>query len=586
MSNPNENKTDPFEELRKKAMVLIEERPYPDENGRGPADVLELLDELSIHQAELEIQNEELKRAQAELSELHREYVELYYEYAPCGYLALNRGGTIGRINLTGAALLEIDRAEAAYTPFWKFVHKESEDEYYKATRFLKGTKSRQNVELRLVSKKGRLFWARADIVPDLDESGEVYQYRMTLVDISERVKAEKELAALNATLEERVAERTERLSKYAQQLRRLTLSLSEIEDRTREHIALLLHDDLQQHLAATRFNLQLLLQDLIRDRTEREKFNEVEKLLAECIQKTRSLSYDLSPPVLRQSGLLPALEWLSGDMLVKHGFDVELKLNRKAEPESPAIASMLFQSIKELLFNSIKHSGVGEALVEAKNRGARLAISVADKGRGCIESEVREKQRHGSAFGLFKIEERIQFLGGEFEIDAAPGKGCRITLSLPKTSEEDRKNGLSSENTQTTAQLSDLSGAPAGRDKKIRILLADDHTAIREAMANLFENKEAFELVGQAANGAEAVRLAEKTRPDVVLMDVSMPGMDGVEATVRIGRMSPKTRVIGLSMHEDDATREKMLSAGAAAYHYKAAPLKSLIETIEKIRG
>jgi hypothetical protein len=106
MSNPNENKTDPFEVLREKAKTLIEERPYPDENGHAPADVLELINELSIHQAELEIQNDELKRAQGELSDLHREYVELYYEYAPCGYLALNRGGTIERINLTGAALL------------------------------------------------------------------------------------------------------------------------------------------------------------------------------------------------------------------------------------------------------------------------------------------------------------------------------------------------------------------------------------------------------------------------------------------------------------------------------------------------
>ena len=68
--------------------------------------------------------------------------------------------------------------------------------------------------------------------------------------------------------------------------------------------------------------------------------------------------------------------------------------------------------------------------------------------------------------------------------------------------------------------------------------------------------------------------------------MDVTMPQMDGVEATLRICRLSPRTRVIGLSMHEDDSTREKMLSAGAAAYHYKAAPLKSLIDTIEKIHG
>ena len=98
--------------------------------------------------------------------------------------------------------------------------------------------------------------------------------------------------------------------------------------------------------------------------------------------------------------------------------------------------------------------------------------------------------------------------------------------------------------------QFSDSSGwgSPPKR-KKIRILLADDHTAIREAMAGLFELKEDFEVVGQAGDGVEAVQLAEQTKPDVVLMDVSMPRMDGFEATALIKRKNPEICIIGLSI-------------------------------------
>ncbi len=141
-------------------------------------------------------------------------------------------------------------------------------------------------------------------------------------------------------------------------------------------------------------------------------------------------------------------------------------------------------------------------------------------------------------------------------------------------------------ENTGPT-RTSDSSARTSPKEaQKIRILLADDHAAVREAMASLFEYKKDFEVVGQAADGAEAVRLTAQTRPDIVLMDVSMPRMNGVEATALIRIKSPETRVIGLSMHEDDSVRDLMLSAGASAYHCKTAPLEKLFDTIRKLLG
>ncbi len=582
------------ENLRERANVMLGERCDSGVRcGAGLADRAVAFEELAVRQAELEIQNEDLRRTQMELSDLHREYVELYYESAPCGYVTLNRRGFIERINIAGASLLGIDRDDLTNKPFWTFVDPESESAYFNTTRRLKETKCRQSVELKLVREKAPSVWVMADIVQDLDEAGEIRRYRIALADITERIEAEKrlaasnaELASLNAALEERMAERTEELSETARKLRDLTLELSEIEDRTREGISQMLHDDLQQHLAASLFNLQILLANEIRNQGQKKKFSEVEKLIRESIQKTRSLSHELSPPVLRRNGLLPALEWLAEDMLAKHGLHVDLRWETGAEPDSPSLCSMLFASVKELLFNSAKHSGSKEASVEAKDEGDTLTISVADRGRGCLERDVMKKQDEGSSLGLFKIKERIEYLGGRYELDTAPGEGFRATLRLPKSKGGGKKEATGAENSRPTARASDLSGNPQpGRNETIRILLADDHAAVREAMASLFEFREGFEVVGQAEDGLEAVRLAEETRPDVVLMDVSMQRMDGVEATARIKRKLPGTCVVGLSMHEDNDVRNRMLSAGAAAYHYKAAPLDRLFDTIRKVR-
>jgi DNA-binding NarL/FixJ family response regulator len=123
----------------------------------------------------------------------------------------------------------------------------------------------------------------------------------------------------------------------------------------------------------------------------------------------------------------------------------------------------------------------------------------------------------------------------------------------------------------------------PNAKSKTIRILLADDHTAIREAMADLLKTKDFFEVVAQAENGRKAVEMADKKRPDVVLMDVSMPEMDGIEATRLIKKKAPNVCVIGLSMHENDATRDRMISAGASSYFSKATPISKLVEFIRE---
>jgi two-component system response regulator NreC len=105
---------------------------------------------------------------------------------------------------------------------------------------------------------------------------------------------------------------------------------------------------------------------------------------------------------------------------------------------------------------------------------------------------------------------------------------------------------------------------------KATRILLADDHSVVRNGFRLILEAQWDMEVVGQASNGREAVELAETLQPDVAVMDVTMPELNGIEATRRMEKISPKTRVLALSMHKDAVYVREILRAGARGYLLK----------------
>jgi DNA-binding NarL/FixJ family response regulator len=115
----------------------------------------------------------------------------------------------------------------------------------------------------------------------------------------------------------------------------------------------------------------------------------------------------------------------------------------------------------------------------------------------------------------------------------------------------------------------------------QIRVLIADDHAVMREGLANLLSMEEEIRVVGQAADGASAVRTARDTRPDVVLMDIKMGQTDGIEATRRIREMLPGTAVIMLTMHDRDEYLFEAVKAGAVGYILKDVPSAEVIRAI-----
>jgi len=116
-----------------------------------------------------------------------------------------------------------------------------------------------------------------------------------------------------------------------------------------------------------------------------------------------------------------------------------------------------------------------------------------------------------------------------------------------------------------------------------IKILVVDDNSFMREAVTGLLNGEDGFEVCAQADSGHEAVQLTDQLNPDVIVMDLSMPEMDGIEATILIRQSQPDAKIVALSMHDNELMRNRMHAAGAAAYINKDALSEELIQAIRR---
>jgi DNA-binding NarL/FixJ family response regulator len=122
---------------------------------------------------------------------------------------------------------------------------------------------------------------------------------------------------------------------------------------------------------------------------------------------------------------------------------------------------------------------------------------------------------------------------------------------------------------------------AVSGRDAPITLLIADDHPVVRDGLSGMFAADPTFEVLGEAADGAEAVRLAGALRPDVILMDLRMPGMDGVSAITELARRGSTARVLVLTTYDTDSHVLPAIEAGATGYLLKDAPRDELLRAV-----
>jgi signal transduction histidine kinase/CheY-like chemotaxis protein len=463
-----------------------------------------------------------------------------------------------------------------------------------------------RNTELDVLLPSGKWIAMWGSASPLRDSQGEVRGCLGAFLDITARKRVEKSVQEANERLEASVRERTAELNQLIgtlreevhqrqqaeqqlqaandqlntrnRQLRALAGELTLAERRERRRLARILHDHLQQLLVGARFRLSILSRS--QDPLIQQAATEIEELLDASIAASRSLTAELSPPILHEGGLDAGLQWLARWMAEKHGLTVGLETGDGFPDLSPDLQALLFESLRELLFNAVKHARVSTVQVSLRTRGSEvLEIAVRDQGRGFDPGLLKPAGEVGGGFGLFNIRERLTLLGGKMEIDSAPGNGTEIILTLPF-------DGHPAREAATLASVPEKGTGPTPLNLPcapgvIRVLIADDHAVVRDGLARVLNQEPDIEIVGEAADGQAAVEQARALSPDVILMDLSMPRLNGVEATRRIHEEYPEIRIIGLSMFEEAERAQAMRNAGAVHYLSKSAPTVDLTAAI-----
>jgi len=425
--------------------------------------------------------------------------------------------------------------------------------------------------EARVRRADGAWRWVSSYGNPRFTPGGEYLGHVGISPDITERKEAEEELRRVNRTLEQRVAERTAEAEQRAEELRGLAAELARTEQREQRRLAQWLHDDLQQVLVATKMQVSIT-QSAVKEPALRELLRKACHLIDESIGQCRSLTAELAPPILYESGLVPGLEQLARWMEEKHALRVRVFPRADVKPEDQEVAVILFSAARELLFNIVKHAGVNEARVTVSEEDGRIRLTVEDEGVGFEPALAREEVQTG--FGLLNVRERLRLIGGEVQVRSAPGQGTCVILMA-------QAGGASA---TPLPECLESSNGDGDDEDRIRVLVVDDHQTVREALAGLLEQEAAIQVVGQASDGREAIELARLLRPDVVTMDVAMPGMNGIEASRHIKSHVPDVRVIALSMHGEKERGADMYAAGADAYLNKAAPSAELRRAVISI--
>jgi PAS domain S-box-containing protein len=344
----------------------------------------------------------------------------------PDGRLGLVNDAFVQLTGYTYDELMSINWTKTLTPPEWQVFEREKLEELHRTGKPVR-------YEKEYIRKDGTRVSIELLVHMVTDSEGTPQYDYAFITDITARKLAEKMLHNSMNELEVRVRERTEQLTS-------LTAELSLSEERERRRIATELHDQVGQTLIMSKIKLESLSHALSSERFGK-LVGEIREYVDQSIEEIRSLTFQLSPPLLYEVGFEAAVEWLGEEFEEKHGFQVEFQDDgRKKLLDEKSIVA-LYQIVRELLVNVAKHAKAKKVRVSVEKVSNKIKISVADDGAGFDSLNCMQRKNKKSGFGLFNIRQRIEYLGGEFLIESEIGQGTRATLLLPlKKKYGDRK--------------------------------------------------------------------------------------------------------------------------------------------------
>ena len=385
------------------------------------------------------------------------------------------------------------------------------------------------------------------------------------------------------------LVEANEALRVNEEALRQLSTRLLKLQDEERRRISRDLHDVTGQKLAVQAMTLGQLL------KTESNNGNNAaRKALSDCLDlanqissEIRTLSYLLHPPLLDELGLLSAVRWYTQGFEKRTGIPVEVAIPRELPRLSPDREVALFRVVQEALANVHRHSGSKAARVQVRANKREVVLEVRDRGKGMPAEALKSSDGIACVFGvgIQGMRERMRLVSGSLDVVSAPGRGTMVRATLPALDLAAQKPPLDSPRPVPAGPLAlpQLPSFAAAGHRK-RILIADDHEVLRGGLKTMLQNSDEWEVCGEAANGQEAVDKAAVLHPDLVILDINMPVLNGLAAVRRILLSGESTKVLMFTVHDSEQTVREIREAGAHGYVSKGKAGQDLVFAIRKL--
>jgi two-component system, NarL family, sensor kinase len=422
-------------------------------------------------------------------------------------------------------------------------------------------------VELTLDATPGRPKLVRFTLRPLKDS--DVHKVGVVATELTELVEANQALKS------------------NEESLRQLSARLLQLQDEERRRIARDLHDVTGQKLAVLSMALSRMLNhpSVNLDTESQRSLTESLAWSKEVAAEIRTLSYLLHPPLLDELGLSSAVKWYLAGFTSRTGILMETEIPSDIQRLSPDAEVAIFRVLQESLTNVHRYAESPKAVVRMDVTGDEIKLEIQDFGKGVQSS--RASSPDGSVarlgVGIQGMTERMRQLGGKLEITSSPNKGTLVSATIPLSSLAAMPAQSATVLVSPSNPTPELVG-PAANTLRKRILIADDHEMLRRGVRNTLQSELDLEICGEAVDGQDAVEKVKTLQPDLVILDINMPALNGLVALRQILRLRPQTKVLVFSVHDSDQTVKEVHAAGAHGFISKGKDSQDLLRVVREI--
>jgi PAS domain S-box-containing protein len=543
------------------------------------------LEELSVTDEELHQQNKALAAAHTVVETERRRYQELF-DFAPHGYLVTDLASIIREASRAAIALLAKRQDHVLGRPLALFVVEAERAAFRTLLSRLPQLERVEEWEVHLQLHGGAVFPAALTVATIRNPQGALTGLRWLLHDISQRKQAEEALRQVHANLEHRVAERTAELqqmnaqlqAEYAErqraaekaekaeqalrssheELRQLATYLQNAQEQERTRIARELHDDLAQMLTSLRMDVTWLARRAVTvSSIWRERLTNMTCTIDTLGRAVRRIGTELRPNILDALGLVPAIEWQVQEVGQRTGLTYTVQIPTEELSIDQARATALFRIFQEALTNVVRHAEARHVVIRLVQDPEAMRLEVVDNGKGITPEQLTDR----ASLGLVGMRERARLWGGDVTIQGTPGVGTTVTIWLPCG----------------PSTLGTAGGV-------VRVLIADDHATVREGIRRFIADTVDLVVSGEACTAPEVLEMVAARTCDVVLLDISLPGRDGLDILKQLKQLYPTLPILMFSVYSEEQYAIRALKTGAAGYVTKNSEPEVLIAALRKV--